>query len=156
MMKRLLLCTIVLMALLPFRVAATQYLVLTAQDGTVSKFALTDMPVITFSEGQLVVTCGTETLTTSMEGLKTSFEEVTTGIRQAELDNKAVRPVIAFGEAAFEGLKAGDAVTVYSLDGKTLGSTKADGEGRACINLNGMGHGVLILRTPTHSFKIKH
>ena len=155
-MKRLLFCIIALTALLPIRMAATQYLVLTQQDGTVSKFALTEMPVITFSEGQLVVTCGDQTLTTSMEGLKTSFEEVSTGIQQVERDDKTIRPVIAFGQASFEGLKAGDAITVYSIDGKTVGSTKADGDGRASIDLSGMGHGVLILRTPTHSFKIKH
>lgn len=155
-MKRLLFCIIILMALQPLRMAATQYLVLTQQDGTVSKFALTELPIITFSEGQLVVTCGGQTLTTSMEGLKTSFEDVPTSIQQVERDDKPLRPAITFGLASFEGLKAGDVITVYSLDGKTLGNTKADGEGRASIDLSGMGHGVLILRTPTHSFKIKH
>ena len=144
------------MALLPFRVAAEQYLILTSQDGTVSKFALADQPVITFSEGQIVVTCGTQTLSTSMEGLKVGFEESATGIRQVEGSDGTVRHVFAFGQAAFEGMKAGDAVTIYTPDGKTVGSTRADSEGRASIDLSGLGHGILILRTPTQNFKIKH
>ena len=155
-MKRILFCILTLISLLPFRATATQFLVLTQQDGTVSKFALTEMPVITFSEGNLVVTCGEQTLTTSMEGLKTSFEDLTTDIRQPEGKAQDNKPVFAFGQASFEGMKPGDRIMVYTLDGKTVGNAKADAEGRASIDLNGLGHGVHILRTPTQSFKIKH
>ena len=152
-LKRILCCIIALIGLLPS--TATQYLVLTQQDGTVSRFALTEAPVITFSAGSLVVTCGSQTLTTSMAGLKTSFEEDATDIQQAQSDPTA-RPVFAFGQASFEGLKADAPITVYTLDGKVIGSTKADADGRASIDLTGMGRGVLIVRTPTQSFKIKH
>ena len=152
-MRRLLLFFAITIAVMTTAMAQGQYLVLTQADGTVSKFLLADQPVITFSEGNLVVTCGSETLTTAMAGLKTSFEDATTAIQQIE-EGKAITPKISFGEASFEGLKAGSSISVYALDGRVLASTKADGEGRANIQLSGLGQGVVILRTPTHSYKI--
>ena len=152
-MRRLLLFFAIIIAVMTTAMAQGQYLVLTQADGTVSKFLLADQPVITFSEGNLVVTCGSETLTTAMAGLTTSFEDITTAIHQIE-ESKVTTPKISFGEASFEGLKAGSSVSAYALDGRVLATTKADEEGRANIQLSGLGQGMVILRTSSHSYKI--
>ena len=122
-----------------------QYLVLTQAGGEVGRFALADTPVITFADGNLVVTCGEATLTVNMEGLKSSFEDVSTAITAP-----------SFAHSTFEGLKAGDTVTIYTLDGKKIGTAQADGEGRAGVDLSPYGRGIYILRTPRMSIKIKN
>ncbi len=135
-----------------------QYLVLTQTDGSeVARFALSEMPVISFTENDLVVTCGNKSITTPMEGLQTTFsvEEPSTGISDMTTDDRQ-RPQVAFGQAVFSGLKAGERVIVYTLDGKMTGSFEADSDGRAVVELSAMGRGVFILRTPTRSFKIRN
>ena len=140
------------------RAQTIQYLVLTQASGEISRFALTDAPVITFADGHLVVTCGEMTLTTSMEGLKTSFEDASTSIVPPPIGGArgGQAPTFSFAHSTFEGLKGGDTVNIYTLDGKKIGSTKANGEGRATIDLTPFGRGVYILRTPTVSIKIEN
>ena len=136
--------------------AAEKYLVLTRNNTEVAKFSLNDAPVITFSGGNLVVTCnGEEKLSTSMEGLKNSFESVETGIQDIKSDDPA-KPRFLFGEAIFEGLKSGDQITVYTLDGKAVSHTTANANGSATINISNLGKGIFILCTPSQSFKIKN
>ena len=157
-MKRIRLILLAAILLLPSLLQAetAQYLVLTRNNTEVAKFALNDKPVITFSEGNLIVTCqGEEILSTSMEGLRSSFEDITTGIQDVH-GEKPVRPTFAFGEAIFEGLKAGDRITIYSLDGKVVDHTTAAEDGRATIDVSRLGKGVFILRTPSQSIKIKN
>ena len=147
-----------LTSLLSSGAMAETYLVLTQASGVVSRFALTDSPVVTFADGCLVVTCGETTLTTSMTGLRSSFEDVSTAI-SSPTAGKATggdAPTFSFAHSAFEGLKAGDTVDIYTLDGRKAGSAKADGEGRAAIDLTPLGRGVYILQTPTIRIKIKH
>ena len=143
---------------LPASAQSDQYLVLTQASGEISRFALTDAPVITFADGSLVVTCGEMTLTTSMEGLRSSFEDVSTSIVPPPTEGArgGQAPTFSFARSTFEGLKTGDTVTIYTLDGKKIGSTKADNEGHAAIDLTPFGRGVYILRTPTVSIKIEN
>jgi hypothetical protein len=135
---------------------AVQYLVLTKNNTEVAKFALNDKPVITFSEGNLIVTCGgEEILSTSMEGLKSSFEDVSTGIQDMRSEDP-LRPKISFGEALFEGMKPGSRITVYTLDGKVVDYTTVTEDGRAKLDVGQLGKGIYILRTPSQSIKIKN
>ena len=158
MKKRMYLTALALLLIqsaLLLKAETVQYLVLTQNDREVAKFALTDAPVLTFSGSDLVVTCAGSTLSTNMAGLKTSFEDVSLGIREIEGSDEA-RPSLAFGQATFEGLKPGATVAIYTLDGKTAGSTRADATGRASVSLAHLGRGVYILRTPSRSYKIKN
>lgn len=133
-----------------------QYLVLTRNNTEVAKFSLNDTPVITFSDGNLVVTCnGEQKLSTSMEGLKNSFESVETGIQDIMSDEPA-KPRFSFDEAVFEGLKSGEQITVYTLDGKAVSHTTANANGSATINISNLGKGIFILRTPSQNIKIKN
>ena len=157
-MKRLSFILLTAMLLLPSLLMAgtVQYLVLTRNNTEVAKFSLSETPVITFNGGNLVVTSnGEELLSTSMEGLRNSFESIETGIQDIKSDDPA-RPCFSFGEAIFEGLKSGDPIIVYTIDGKAVSHTTAGADGRATINISSLGKGIFILRTPTQSIKIKN
>ena len=159
-MKKKLVSLLALIALLlPLTAMAenVQCLVLTESSGAVSKFALTDAPVVTYSGSDMVVTCGDQTLTVGLEGLTLTYDEMeVTGIDVVK-DSTADpdRLQFSFGEADFEGLQSGALVSVYSIDGKMITRVKADNEGRANISLSNLPSGVYILRTPSKSFKIK-
>lgn len=133
-----------------------QCLVLTQTDGTVSKFALDDEPVITYSGGDVVVSCGQRVLRTAMDGVAScSFatEKMPAGIDDVKADEGTV--AFAFGSASFDGLAPGSRIAVYTLDGKVVANTVADGHGSASISLASLGHGVYILHTPRKSYKVK-
>lgn len=135
-----------------------QYLVLTQTDGTIiAKFALSDSPVMTFQDGDVLVTCGDKTIQSSLEGIVSctfSNELVTTGIRETVRPSSDGQPQFSFGTASFEGMQPGSRIIVYTLDGKAVASTVTDGEGRASISFANLQHGVYILRTPGKSYKI--
>lgn len=159
-MKKKVVNLLVLVALLlPLSAMAdtVECLVLTESNGTVSKFALAEAPVVTYSGSDLVVTCSGQTLTVGLEGLTLTFgemeatriEAVKGGVKDAD------RLQYSFGEASFEGLNPGALVSVYSIDGKMVTKVKADQDGRASVSLMGLPNGVYVLRTPSKSFKVK-
>lgn len=162
-MKHLItLLAIAAMLLLPFETRAedyveVQYLLLTQNDGTVNKFALTDAPVLSFNGGQLVITCSGEELSTDMADVRDYqfvTEQVPTGIRSVTVENGKDTSNVSFSNAQITGLKAGARVTVYDINGKAVCSVAADAEGVARIDMANLSKGIFILRTPTKSFKI--
>jgi hypothetical protein len=130
-------------------------MVLTQKGGTVSKFALRDAPVITYEAENVIVSCGEQQLTTEMASITAiNFEEdEIDGIETVA--NPEPKANFSFNEASFSGMKAGEAVSVYTIDGKALFSSRANAEGNAHIDLNSLPHGIYILRTPSHTYKIK-
>lgn len=145
--------------LLPLSAMAesVQCLVLTESNGAVSKFALTDAPVVTYSGSDMVVSCGDQTMTVGLEGLTLTFGEMETTRIETVKDGvaDADRLQFSFGEASFEGLTPGALVSVYSIDGKMQTKVKADQDGCASVSLMSLPKGVYILRTPTKSFKLR-
>ena len=145
--------------LLPLSAMAdtVECLVLTESSGAVSKFALADAPVVTYSGSDMVVTCGDQTLTVGLEGLKLTYNEMEVTSIETVKDSAAESDHLqfSFGEASFEGLQPGALVSVYSIDGKMQTTVKADQDGRASISLMSLPKGVYILRTPSKSFKVK-
>lgn len=156
-----------LLMLLPTSMAAetknVQYLVLEQEDGTEAKFALTDYPVITFNEdGDMVVACNNQTVSFTPQALlkheiiTEEIDETTTAI-QTVRDNQDItpgKPTVSFGQAEFSGLKEGQRVMVYSLDGKMVASTSVNANGKANIDLTALPRGVYILRAPNYSYKV--
>lgn len=145
------------MLFLPKGVSAAtgELLVLKLADQTVSTFELASSPVVTYSGNDIVVTCGSEVFQTSMANIEAvKFEKGgASGIER--ITTTEPRAAFAFGNASFEGMQAGAPVTVYTLDGRTVATAKADSEGRATVSMSGLQQGVYIIRTPNKSFKIK-
>ncbi len=159
-MKKKLVNLLVLVALLlPLSAMAdtVECLVLTESNGTVSKFALAEAPVVTYSGSDMVVTCGDQTMTVGLEGLTLTFGEMETTRIETVKDGvkDADRLQFSFGEASFEGLTPGALVSVNSIDGKMVTKVRADQDGRASVSLMSLPNGVYVLRTPSKSFKVK-
>lgn len=135
------------------------YLIISLTDGSESKFALADNPVITFNGDTLLITCASDELSVDLNGIKDyrfSVEQVSTRIDRPSVtpNGGEVRPTIAFGEAKFSGLEAGTRVMVYTIEGKAITTVKASADGEALVDLRSLPKGIYILRTPTKSFKI--
>ena len=111
-----------------------QTLVLTQRDGTVNRFALSDEPVITYSGSDVVVKCGDSELSVQPGGAEAKMN---------------------FAGMSVEGLRAGDRVAVYTIDGKAVSSSRANADGSAALKLDGPRGSVYIVRTPNKTFKIK-
>ena len=145
------------MLLLPTSMRASeQLLVLTQTNGKVTKFALTDNPVITYKGNDVIVTCGESVMQTSMaDVMSVGFEKgETTGIEAPKAVSEP-QTTFSFGQAGFEGLQSGERVMVYSIDGKVISTIKADADGHAQVDISNLQTGVYILRTAKKSFKIK-
>ena len=146
---------LVVLLVMPFTVKAQQYLVLTQGDGSQVEFALADNPVITLEAGNLVVSCGDQQLTTSLEGTTYSFSDTPSAIHQVSTESQTEARV-AFGQVAFTGLKAGSRVVVYTLDGRQMMSVTASEEGRATADLGSLPRGIYVVKAPGKTIKVKN
>ncbi len=162
MKKKTLFSYLALLALLvlPMSVQAqdatmVKCMVLTQKDGTVTRFALRDAPVMTYEGSQLVVSCGEQQMSTEMTGITDIHFEDTEGDGIAPIREQAPKASFSFGQATFSGLKTHSAIGVYTIDGKMVMSTHADAEGHAQIDLTPLSRGIYIVRTPSQSYKIK-
>ena len=100
----------------------------------------------------IVVSCGEQTFSTPLAGIDTwTFEDIPTAIQA--IPDESGKPSFSYG--TISGLAPGSAISIHSIDGKTLRSLKADSHGQATIDLSQWGHSVFIVRTPNRSFKIK-
>lgn len=133
-----------------------QTLVLTQRNGTVNRFALSDEPVITYSGSDVVVKCGDSELVTDMaDVLSCTFDSETTAIDKLPAQPGGAEAKMNFAGMSVEGLRAGDRVAVYTIDGKAVSSSRANADGSAALQLDGPRGSVYIVRTPNKTFKIK-
>jgi hypothetical protein len=135
-----------------------QYLVVTQSDGSVTKFALANVPVVSFDGDSIVVTATEEVLKFDLIGVANyafSEESVTTGINRATVDGSDVtKPSFKAGSAGFSGLKSGSTILVYTISGNPVTAVKADAEGNATVDLSQLSKGIYIIKTPGKSYKI--
>lgn len=134
-----------------------QFLVLTQNDGTVSKFALNKAPELSFNGNQLVISCEGDELSTDLSDVENySFvtEKIPTAVKPITIGEGNDMSDVAFHNAQISGLKVGTHVTVFDINGKALNTLSADAEGKVQIDLSNLPRGIFILRTPTKSFKM--
>jgi hypothetical protein len=135
-----------------------QYLVVTQNDGSVTKFALTDVPVVSFDGYSIVVTAAGEVLKFDLIGVTNyafSEKDVTTGITNTTVDGSDVtKPSFKTGSAGFSGLKSSSTILVYTISGNPVTAVKADVEGSATVDLSQLPKGIYIIKTPGKSYKI--
>lgn len=134
------------------------YLVIEQTDGQTVTFALANNPVQTYKGAETIVTVGTDALSYNLESIKEQrFKtiNVATGIKNVRTDDSpAVRPQISITGAEVTGLRSGDRVQIYTVGGRLVKQSVADGEGRAAVSMGSLPQGIYILRTPSKSFKI--
>ena len=143
---------------------SVHYLLLRQADGTAVKFALTDYPVLTFEDGDLVVSCNGERISFGVQDLTTheiiieQVDKTPTAIDRV-VSSEGVSPSypqIGFGQASFSGLKEGQQIRVYTVDGKIVSTVKVAADGKAAVDLRSLPKGVYILRAPNKSYKISN
>lgn len=125
---RLALMALLLLTTTVIRAGDVQYLTIMVQGKPVS-FALSDKPVITYQNNQLVVTTAEETVEIPVADISgTGFEETSTAIRNLMSGGK---PQVGWGRVCFTNLTPGTPVQVFTTDGRSVAETKADADGTA-------------------------
>ena len=119
-------------------------------NGTKTMFMLADAPVVTYSGNTLVLRTATKEASMPVEGIENvTFEDysVPTLIDEATITSDGI---------LFRQLAAGSEVRVYTVDGKTVSTLKADGNGFVALDLSALPKGVLIIRTPDTTIKVNN
>ncbi len=132
-------------------------LAVSEKDGTVTYFALSARPKITFSGTEMTVATEQEgSITVAIAGiLKYSFEEGQASMIGRTVATEEGNTTFTRGKAYVTGLKAGARVCVYTIDGRQVLATAATPGGEACVDLTVLEPGkAYILRTPSTSYKI--
>lgn len=124
-------------------------------------FALTENPVISFQDNDLLVKSLGDSLVVSLANASYFLEEriytehTTTGINSLTLPGISQKqPQLAFANGMVSGLRPGDSVRVFSVNGTLVKTIKADTQGHAALELSQLPNGVYIIRTPNNSIKI--
>jgi hypothetical protein len=140
--------------------ARQQVLVIVSGSDSVA-FALTDAPVITYEGNNLVVKSLGDSLVADLAGVRYFFEErsiadnTTTAINNVTLPGIGKeKPQMGFADGMVSGLRAGDVVRVYRINGTLVKTVKADTQGHAALELSQLPNGVYIIKTPNNSIKI--
>lgn len=135
-----------------------EYLVIELVDDSQSEYALTDQPIISFKDNNIVIACRNDEISFDMQGVKNYHfkkKSIPLSIKVVPASpDKTAEPSFSFSDATFSGLKPGTRIIVHSLDGKALRTFIAGADGTAKAELSGLPHGIYILRTPVKSFKV--
>ena len=129
-----------------------KYVVFDLRDGTQTVIALQDKPIITCQSGELKVTvAGEEKVSASLGDVaKYYFSETPLSIFEMTEE----KPRIEMGHLYVTRGKAGDAVRVYTTDGRMVGTYPITANGTTVIDLTTLGKGLFIVRTAKASIKI--
>lgn len=129
-----------------------KYVVFDLRDGTQTVIALQDKPVITCQSGELKVTvAGEEKVSASLGDVaKYYFSETPLSIFEMTEE----KPRIEMGHLYVTRGKAGDAVRVYTTDGRMVGTYPITANSTTDIDLTTLGKGLFIVRTAKASIKI--
>ncbi len=119
-------------------------------NGTKTVFLLADAPVVTYSGNTLVLRTATKEASMPVEDIENvTFEDysVPTLIDEATITSDGI---------LFRQLAAGSEVRIYTVDGKTVSTLKADSSGVVALDLSALPKGVLIIRTPDTTIKVNN
>ena len=147
--KRLLTMMLVLLAA-TLTTMAQVTLVIHQTDGTSKSFDITSITKMQVSPQFFSVFTQDESKVALAQIQSIKFSKETTGISSA-VDNKDVTLHRNGNMLTIEGLKAGDRVQLFNVNGQMIGSL--DG---LSLNLSTLGRGVYILKVNNKSFKFAH
>lgn len=123
-------------------------------------YEFVQLPVATFSEGDLVISSvdpdngSTVEVRYQMEQVKSLTIDVDlTGIKDVTNPAADLTFRVNSTEVAALGLAAGDLLAIYDIAGNRLAAANADADGIAKVNIAAFAPGVYVAYTPRHSFK---
>lgn len=128
-------------------------LVINHQDGKQTLFALKDAPVITIENEALLVEIGGQTKASILiaDVLNYVIDDIPVGISSPEM--KGQKPKLINGHVLFTQIEKGQAVAVYTTDGRLIKSYRANGNGQVDADLSALPHGAYIVKSPSTTIK---
>ena len=132
--------------------AGVNYLKINLADGTNASFALADDPKVSIAHNELTVETAEQTITVPFDNLVnyTFYDSLTSGMHNAEYKNV---PQWDNGKISFDGLGAGEKVTVYDTAGNIVHRISASDDGNATVDTSTWRVGVYIVRTSQTTIK---
>ena len=130
----------------------TKSIRLSADDGTDVLLSLSHSLNIKFDNTNLIASDGGQTITISLDKVKMEYStDVATGIADVQEDRGYT---IGDGTITFQGLKAGQTVRVFSVDGKLMMTVPANNDGgKTSIELSTLPKGVSIIQAGKYNLK---
>lgn len=128
-------------------------LVINLQDGKQTMFALKDAPVITIKNETLLVEIGGQTKASIpiTDVLNYVFDDIPVGISSTKMNGPA--PKLINGHVLFTQIEEGQAVSVYTTDGRQIKTYRANANGQVDADLSTLPHGSYIVKSPSTTIK---
>ena len=137
------------------------YFVAWLNDGSRYAYALDEHPVVSYSDGELLLDTHTQRVaysaaevrkfTFSLSDISSDGENPPAGVSSPESPQQFSQQQ---GNVYFSGCRAGSSISIYTLDGKLLQTVRADAIGNACLVTGTYPSGVYIIKTETITHKI--
>lgn len=118
-------------------------------DGSTTEFMLANKPIITYSGNYLDIKTSNKeisVLVTSIANMSFIERSIITKIESATTTERIL----------FQQLSVGSDVRVFTIDGKSVCTQKADSNGGVALDLSRLPKGVLIINTPTTTIKVNN
>ena len=125
-------------------------LVLNLVDGTSATFPLADNPIIRNTPGELIVESENTAINIAYTELQNFILTDVSKVR--ECIGEEIHRIID-GNIYFSGLRVGERIIIYSLEGKIMTYATVSYDGTAVIDLSNLGTGTFIARCNNSSFK---
>ena len=148
-MKKIALSLLIALSFISAKAADGKSLFVSFNDGSKIEFALSTLPEVTFGNDKMTVTSTATTACYELWKVSTFTYGTTTGIKQVETNNKF----------AFEGDRiivdgTRNQVSAFALDGKAVNLSPVIAGEKTIISLDGLTHGVYIIKINNKSIKI--
>ena len=115
-------------------------------------FTLSDKPVISYLNNQLVVATSKETVEIPVGDISSIvFSGTSTAIHNLMSEDK---PQVKGGLVYFSDLKPGTLIYVFTSDGKNIAKVKADYSGTVQVNLSEFPKGIYLIKAGKQTIKI--
>ena len=154
MKKILVLLSCILLSALSFA-QQPNALILKLTDGSTNTFILSEKPVVTLPDNNIVISGTANTMYARSDVEKFFFEYVDpTGVEKVK-ENDVTFKYQDGEHVRLSGLKSGTIVSVSSLDGKNLSTQKSDTSGNITVSLKNLPKGVYIISYDKRSVKVR-
>ncbi|MBR3091597.1 MAG: T9SS type A sorting domain-containing protein [Bacteroidaceae bacterium] len=154
MKRTILLLLILIYAATTWAQSDTQWLVVWQKSGEKTYIELTDEPVTTFEDMQLVIRTSRTTAAFPLEDvLRYTFEGVMTAINAPKLKTGEIVFRQHAADMTFDGLADGTEVSLYSMDGKLLHTQSARSSLQTVVSLAGYPSGTYIVKVGHATYK---
>ena len=135
--------------------AERKMLVITATDGTQSKYLLDEMPRVNIEKPYLVITAGMSSISLPLEKLQHMHYEKATEEATAIGEIKAFDEKDSRDRIDFSNLPADANVSIYTLDGKQLYNFRPSQGRSLSLPLNSLQSGIYLVKVNDVTYKIQ-